>query len=467
VTTTDSAFPAERTSPITNADALLANGMTELRSVALRIASAGINACDPSHAAASIVTLTDSSLHIGDVTLDLDDVDRIVVLGAGKATARIAQALEGVLGSRIDGGMVVVPPNERVELDRIEVVVGDHPLPTERSLSAALRLMDWAEGLGERDVVLACFTGGCSALAALPMGEITVADKQALTKLLLGSGLPVTATNLVRRHVSAFKGGRLAQAISPARVINLTVSDVAHDPLEAITDPTVRDTSRPEEAIAILHESGLWKDTPITVREHLQRATLPPSIDQPPTVLLATGRTACDAMVREAAQAGFPARMISTALEGESQGIGSFLATLARESAQNREPFSPPCILVGAGGESTVSLDPDSDFGAGGPNQEAAIAAALALLDHDPVALIFMDSDGSDGGTRLAGGIVDGMTAARASGAGIDLRAALREHRASSALDRLGDGIVTGSTGTNVNDLFVIAIGAGADVGVR
>lgn len=461
---------------IANASTLLEHGMVELRALALRIAAAAIAASDPARATAAAVTVDDGRLRIGEHVVALDDVDRIVVLGAGKASGRIAQALERALGDRLAGGAVVVrsdaalghPPtgadaarsDPALELERIEVLRADHPLPSEASVAAARRLAAWAQEVGERDLVLGCFTGGSSALAALPPDGVTLDDKRALTRLLLSSGLPITDVNLVRRHVSSIKGGRLAHAIAPARLINLTVSDVAGDHLEAITDPTVVDPSTPADAVAVLRESGLWPDVPPALRAHLERAAPPPAIHEPPTVMLANGASACEAMAREAAREGLPAHVLSTALEGESRELGRFVAQLAAASAETGSPFPAPCVLLGAGGETTVSLAASpARFGAGGPNQEVALAAALQLAERHPVAAAFVDSDGADGGTRLAGGIVDGLTVSRAAAAGVDLRAALREHRATAALEQLGDGIMTGPTGTNVNDLLVIAIG--------
>jgi glycerate-2-kinase len=444
---------------IANEGALVAHGMADVRALALRVAAAGVAACDPERAAASAVVLADTSLRVGDVELPLADVDRIVLLGAGKASAGIARAMERALGDRLAGGAVAVRAGEQVDLERIEVLISDHPLPTARSVAAGSRLLAWAAELGPHDLVLACFTGGSSALAVQPIGDVTLEDKRALTRLLLGSGLGITTTNLVRRHVSALKGGRLAQAIAPARVVNLTVSDVAGDPLDAITDPTVSDASTPDEAVAALRENGLWPRVPGSIREHLGgSAGPPPAIDEPATVVLASGRTACDAMVAEARTLGAKATVRSTSLEGESREVGRLLAGLARESADSGSPFPPPHVVVGAGGESTVTLAANQRFGAGGPNQEATIAAALELESHHRVAVVFMDSDGSDGGTRFAGGVTDGLTRARARARGVDLRAALRGHASTAALERLGDGICTGPTYTNVNDLFVIVI---------
>jgi glycerate 2-kinase len=458
--------PAALAAPtIVNSDALASHGIETLRAAALRVAAAGLGACDVARATEQAVSVTDRGVSIGGREHPVSSDARVVVLGSGKATLSIAAALERVLGDLLDGGIVVVRAGEEgPPLSSIEVLVADHPLPSERSAAAARRLVESADGLGTDDLVIAVFTGGSSALASLPPDGVTLADKRRLHELLLSSGAPINDVNAVRKHVSALKGGRLAARIAPARIVNLTASDVAGDVLDAITDPTVVDTSTVQNAIAVLRDREIWAQAPESVRRHLgTAAAASPDLDgaRIDTVLLATGALACDAMTLEARAAGFDAHIVSTTLEGEARELGRLLANLARESSTRGAPFTPPCLLIGCGGEATVSLGGDGAFGAGGPNEEAALAAALALRDGARVAAAFLDTDGSDGGTDAAGGIVDGATLARAAEAGVDLRAALAAHRSRDALDRLDDLVLTGPTGTNVNDLFVLAVGPG------
>jgi glycerate-2-kinase len=248
-------------------------------------------------------------------------------------------------------------------------------------------------------------------------------------------------------------------------LVNLTVSDVAGDVLDAITDPTVQDTSTVADAIAILEGRGLWDKLPVSVRDHLASddARSPRLEDEPHTVLLVTGAGACEAMAAEARAAGLAAHIVSTELEGEAHVVGLQLAELALACARDGIPVPPPCVLIGCGGEATVTLDDNgsgASFGAGGPNQEAAVAAALAMEEAN-VSACFLDTDGSDGGTDAAGAVVDGRSATRAREAGIDLEAAVAGHRSGEALAGLGDLIVTGPTQTNVNDMFVLAVGPG------
>jgi glycerate-2-kinase len=437
--------------------------MVELRAHALRIAHAGLAAADPAPAVRDCVALEGDELVIAGVSHRLAPGARLVVLGAGKATRAIAAALERALGERLDGGLVVVD-GEPEPLSRVEVVRGEHPLPGSLSLAAGRRLLELAASLGPDDVALCCFTGGSSALSVAPPEGVTLEAKRELHRLLLSSGMPVVEVNAVRKHASLAKGGRIAALAAPARIVNLTVSDVAGDPLDAITDPTVPDGTTRTEAIEILRAYDLWAEVDPAVRAHLESS----AADSPPadpsliqSVLVASGGTVCDAMTLEATAAGIGAALVSTTLEGEARWIGAFLANLARESAARGAPFAPPVALLGCGGEGTVQLSGPASFGLGGPNQEAALAAALELRGQ-PVAALFVDTDGGDGGTAIAGGLVDGMSVSAAEAGGVEIAANLREHRSSEALAALGDTVRTGPTGTNVNDLFVAVVGATA-----
>lgn len=432
-----------------------------LRSVALELASAGMAAAHPTRAATRAVSLDGDALIVDGRMYHLKPEAQLVVLGAGKASLAIAKALEAVLGDRLDSGTVVVPAGHQEPLARIEVLVSDHPLPSDRSAAAGRRLMERAQQAQAQDVVLACFSGGSSALACLPPMGVSLTEKREMHRLLIESGMPIAEINTVRKHVSQIKGGRLAAAAVPARVINFTVSDVANDPFDVITDPTVPDTSDGDDAIAILEAYGLWPRVAESVRRHLRSPeSASPQISDAEiqTVLLANGTVACDAMAAVATDRGFTPITLSTSLEGEARDLGRVLANLARESGRRGLPFRPPCALIGCGGEGTVASSTPVPSGSGGPNQEAALGAALTFRPEDRVVALFLDTDGADGGTDLAGGLVDGFTASRARDAGIDLRAALLHHSSSEALKGVGDAVVTGPTGTNVNDLFVLIV---------
>ena len=466
-TASELSFPVAPGAPapprIKNRQELLDHGMSALRGDVLRIAEAGIAACDAERATLAAVQVAGDRLRVADTEYPLSARTRIIVVGSGKASVPIARALERRLGERIQGSAVVARDGAEERAGRIEVIVSDHPLPTERSLDAARRLLALAEAAGEDDIVFACFTGGSSALTSMPPHGVTIEEKRRLHELLLSSGMGIVEVNVVRKHVSLFKGGRLGRAVAPAALVNLTISDVAGDPLDAITDPTVADSSSADDAIAILRGYGLWEEVPPSVRLHLQGdGASCPALDglRIQTVVLANGESACRAMTLEATAAGLRSVVLSTSLEGEARELGSMVANLARESCVRGAPFEPPVVLLGCGGEATVTLGRSPAFGEGGPNQEAALAAAR-VVDGSPIAAAFLDTDGSDGGTERAGAVIDGLTVARAGELGVDLRTAVLEHRAKQAFESLGDGVLTGPTGTNVNDLFVVAAGDG------
>jgi glycerate 2-kinase len=452
---------------LTNRDGLLARGPAGLRELVLEVVEAGLRAADPAAAVRRTVRRGDA----GGVVVDGVEHrpgpgGRVLVVGAGKATARIAATLEEELGDSIHGGVVIAPSGHAAALGRIDLLAGGHPVPTPASRRGAAALMHLARTVGPADVVLACFTGGSSALACLPPDGVGFDEKRDLHRLLLRSGAAIREVNTVRKHVSRLKGGRLAKAFGGATIVNLTVSDVAGDPLDAITDPTVLDTTTAADAVAVLHAYDLWDAVAPSIRTHLSTPGQAdsPALDALPihSRILVTGADVAARMAARSQELGVPAHVVSTAMEGESREIGAALAAIAAEVHDHGRPFAAPCVLVGAGGETTVTLRPSEEFGAGGPNQAAALGAVLRLGAGRAVAAAFLDTDGMDGGTDQAGALVDGSTLERAEALGVDLRMALRRHRSSEALVRIGDAIVTGQTGSNANDLFAIAVGAGA-----
>lgn len=446
---------------IRNFDQLCSHGLTDLRRDALEIARAGLVACDGARAVTETVSLTSDGVMIDGVEHLLGAGSRLYVLGAGKATLPIAEALEETLGDRIDGGVVVLRRGETADLKYIDSCIADHPLPSRESVEAARRLQNLARDAREGDLIIASFTGGSSALASLPPDGVTFDEKRQLHELLLGSGMPISAVNTVRKHVSNLKGGRLAADIAPARIVNLVISDVAGDVLDLLTDPSVQDTSTARDSVAVLNDYGLREQVPESILEHLDSpAAQSPDLsgNEIHTSMLVSGIGVCDAMASEAESRGYEAVTLSTTLEGEAREMGRFIADLARSSSQASFPFRPGTVILGCGGENAVDISGRGSFGDGGPGQEATLSAAPVLSGYR-VASIFMDTDGSDGGTDAAGGICDGQSSTRASGIGLDLGDALHAHASREPLDQLEDLIFTGPTGTNVNDLFVTVIG--------
>jgi len=449
---------------IENRARLTDHGDQGLRAIVLDLAEVALAALSPSAGLRRSVALDGKDLIAGGRSYDLSAVDRLVLLGAGKASAELATAVEQLLGARLDGGVLVVPRAAERPVRRLTVLPGEHPFPGPASVAGARALLEQAGRLGERDLAICVFTGGSSALASLPPPGITHADKARLHRLLLASGMSVVEINTVRKHVSLIKGGRLARAIAPARILNLTVSDVVGDPLDCITDPTVQDTSSVAAALSVLREWELLDRVPESVRDYLvtcAEATSPDLRDADiHNILLARGEDGTDAVLRAAEARGLVGVRLGGSLEGEAATAGRVLATVAREARATGSPWPRGTVVVGCGGECTVSLGPDADalFGQGGPSQEAAVGAALALDGAPGIVALFADTDGSDGGTAIAGGLVDSSTARRAREQGLSLRKGLVDHATTVLLEACGDAVLTGATQTNANDLIIIGV---------
>jgi glycerate 2-kinase len=451
---------------IENRARLTDHGERELRAIVLDLAEVALAALSPSAGLRRSVAVHGPDLVAGGRSYDLSAVRRLVVLGAGKASAEVAVALGEMLGPRLDAGIVVVPHDQSAlrPARQLSLLPAEHPVPGPASVTGARALLAQAAGLGEQDLAICVFTGGSSALASLPPPGISPADKAALHRLLLTSGMSVVEINTVRKHVSQIKGGRLARAIAPARILNLTVSDVVGDPLDYITDPTVQDTSSVAGALSVLAEWELLDRVPRSVRDYLDGCAEAESPDLSgldiESVLLARGEDGTEAVLRAAPARGFAGVRLGGSLEGEAATVGRVLATLAAESRRAGSPWARGTVIVACGGEYTVSLGPDAGglLGRGGPSQEAAVGAALALDGVEGIAALFADTDGSDGGTAVAGGLVDWLTPVQARRLGLSLRKGLVDHETTAILHACGDAVLTGATRTNANDLVIVAV---------
>ena len=449
---------------VKNVQQLLSHGNANARRAALQIIEAALAKADPYRATRAVVRLEGKRLSVADRRFDLNRNRRIFLLGAGKATFPIAKALEDILGNRIHGGIIACKYGQKGNLSRTDLYLAGHPIPDEVGFEASQKALALAASTQSGDIVFACVTGGSSALLPYPVAGISLEDKKAVTRLLLTCGANIVEINAVRKHISQIKGGRLAKAIHPkAQLINLTVSDVIGDPLDYITDPTVPDTSTFEDARATLTKYNLWQKVPASVRRFLRHADpdqeTPKGKDLPRSrrqdIVIVKGEAACEGAAEKARALGFNTMILSTMLEGESKELGRAFAAICGEIKRYGRPLAMPCVLIG-GGETTVKIE--GDAGKGGPNQEFAASAALGIETMANVVIVGLDSDGTDGPTDLAGAMVDGRSAPRARKLGIDLSASLKRHDVSPALEKIGDAIKTGATGTNVNDLkFILA----------
>lgn len=388
---------------------------------------------------------------------------RTIVVGFGKGAAQMAQAFERVWDGPIEG-LVVTRYGYAAPCERIEVLEASHPVPDEAGLKAARRLMNMVSGLTADDVVIALVCGGGSALLPAPAGKLTLADEIAVNEVLLASGAPISAMNAVRKHVSNIKGGRLAAAAHPARVVSLVVSDIPGDnPALVASGPTVPDRTTRQDAIEIIKTYGM--QLPAAVMAHLEtpEASAPMPDDATFTGnevhVIASAAVSLDAAARHAKAQGVEAVILSDAIEGEAREVGGVHAALAREVATRNRPFKKP-VLILSGGETTVTLRAPIGGvrGKGGRNSEFLLAFAIGIQGLDGIHALAADTDGIDGSEDNAGAFADGSSVARMRAAGVDAKAMLQGNNAWTAFNAVGDLFVPGPTGTNVNDLRAILI---------
>ena len=386
---------------------------------------------------------------------------RLVVIGAGKASAAMARAVERHWSGPLSG-LVVTRHGYAVPCKRIEIIEASHPVPDRAGLEAAARMLALVQGLDGDDLVLCLISGGGSALLPLPLPGITLLDKQALNRSLLASGATISEMNCVRRHFSAIKGGRLAAACHPARVLTLAISDVPGDrPHEIASGPTVEDPSTCDEAIAIVRRYGI--QLPKAMREMLEsgrgESVKPgdPRLDRAEFRLVAAPQLALEAAARVAREAGYAAHILGDSIEGEARHVGTVLAGIARQVADRAQPFQAPCVLL-SGGETTVTV---RGSGRGGRNVECLLSMLLALEGHARVHALAGDTDGVDGSEDIAGAVIEPGTLARAAMLGLKPREALAGNDAHGFFGALGRSVVTGPTLTNVNDFRAVLIEGG------
>lgn len=468
----------------------------DFRTGILSVLEAAIRAVDPAEAVCAHVALARDRLQIGPQIFHIEELQRIIVVGGGKAGMPMAAALATVLRDRITAGSVnvkyghtaaaggwrvrceyrpIVGGSEPALLPRpltgpIQIVEAGHPVPDAAGAVGAEQIAVLLAGLTERDLVIVLLSGGGSALLPLPAPGITLADYQALTGTLLRCGADITEINTIRKHCSRLQGGQLARLAQPAQVATLILSDVVGTPLDVIASgPTVPDTTTFADAVAVLNRYRVLDQVPARIRERLLRGAageIPdtpkpgdPLFERVTNVVIGDNASAGRAAVAAARQLGFQSALLSTFIQGEAQEIGKAVAGVALGIACGQSDFAPPACLV-LGGETTVTV---RGQGLGGRNQELALAAALALDGYTvppgvEVAVVSLGTDGTDGPTDAAGGIATPDTLARGRLLGLNARAALADNDSYHYLGTLGDLVVTGPTNTNVNDLILIFV---------
>ncbi len=435
------------------------------RSVYADVLREALAAVDPYQCVRRVLQRSGARIRAGGAMVNLERMAHVWVLGFGKAAAVMAQAAEDVLAEHVDGGVVIVKDGYAVPTRRVQVLEAAHPVPDERSVQGARAVLELAQRADEDDFVLVLISGGGSALLTMPAPGLTLEDIRVTTDVLLRAGATINELNAVRKHLSAVKGGQLARALAPARVIGLVLSDVIGNPLDVIASgPLSPDPTTFADAWAVLEKYGVLDQVPPRVREHLQagmsgavRETPKPGdpvFDRVHMVIVGDNAHAAAAAARAAASKGYRTLILTTFLEGEAREVAKAVAALGKEVVRYRRPVPPPACLV-LGGETTVTVRGN---GLGGRNQELALAAALALEGWSNITVIALGTDGTDGPTDAAGGMVDGGTVQRAREAGLDPLRYLQNNDAYPVLSATQDLIRTGPTRTNVNDLVLVFV---------
>lgn len=383
---------------------------------------------------------------------------RTLVIGAGKASAAMARALEDHWDGPLSG-LVVTRYGHAVSCNHIEIVEAAHPVPDAAGSDAACRMLEMVQGLSEDDLVICLISGGGSSLLAVPGEGITLQDKQAINRALLKSGANISEMNCVRRHLSAIKGGRLAASCHPAKVVNLLISDVPGDqPADIASGPTVADNTTCDDALDIVRRYGIvLPEAARTLLESGMGETIKSDdhrLARVETHLIATPQKALAAAAAVAQEAGVASLILGDRIEGESREVGKVMAGIALQAHDHHQPVKPPCVLL-SGGETTVTLRGD---GRGGRNVEFLLSLALALDGTGGIHAIAGDTDGVDGQEERAGAFIGPDTLARALDLGLNPRDSLDNNDGHGFFEALDDAVVTGPTLTNVNDFRAILV---------
>jgi glycerate 2-kinase len=436
--------------------------MGSLRSDALRIFSSALKASDPKEAVLRHVRVSDGVLFAGKRRYRLDEFRNIYLTGAGKASARMAVAVERLLGKRITGGLLNVKHGHVAKLRRIRLNECGHPVPDEAGVQGAQEIGNIAAKAGEDDLLICLISGGGSALMPFPAQPVTLAEKQDTTQLLLRSGANIHEINTVRKHISSIKGGQLAALAWPAQVLSLILSDVIGDDLDVIgSGPTAPDSSTFLDALAVLEKFGLTNLVPPPVSERIRAGVAgeipetPKSLERVQNLIVGSNQLALDAAAGAARGLGYRPLILSSFIEGETRDVAKVHAAIAKEVLSSGRPVKRPACVI-SGGETTVTIKGN---GLGGRNQEFALAAAMDIAAISGVLMLSGGTDGSDGPTNAAGALCDGTTIARAEKLGLNAADFLARNDSYHFFEPLGDLIRTGPTGTNVMDVRLALFG--------
>ncbi|MCW3981041.1 MAG: glycerate kinase [Candidatus Bathyarchaeota archaeon] len=469
---------------INNKKTLIENARSRVnrraRRIALTALEGALSAVDPKRIIKSRIILKRNRLRVQDREFDLSNFRKIFIVGGGKASGKMAEALEEILCNRISAGIVNVPykethilsqvktaesPGSSSRIGTIKLHQASHPIPDKAGLEGTKRILELASRAGKDDLIFCLISGGGSSLMPLPRGKISLDDKRLITESLLKSGATINEVNTVRKHISDFKGGMLAKAAYPATIVNVILSDVIGDPLDFIASgPTVPDSTTFRNAIEILKRYRLWETLlkPIkTVLTKGDRGILPETPKKGDKVfrkvhnfVIGNNRLASLATCKELEKQDLAPLLLTSYMEGEAKHVGIMLGSIAREILKSEHPLPKPCGIV-AGGETTVTVIGD---GKGGRSQELVLAAALKISGLKGAVVASLSTDGVDGPTPAAGALADGETVSRSLGQKLDPRSLLANNDSYNFFSRMDDLILTGPTETNVNDIALIVV---------
>ena len=439
--------------------------LKQQRRDARAIFAAGLAAADPARLIQRCLQVDGQVLRAGERLYDLTKHSDLYLVGAGKATARMALALEGLLGERIAGGIIIVKWGHRIPLRKVEVVEAGHPIPDQTSVKATESIVGLLRQTQKTDLILCLISGGASALLCSPIEGLSLQDKQQTTRALLECGARIQEVNTIRKHISGVKGGRLAELVHPATVLSLILSDVIDDSLDNIgSGPTAPDSSTFADCLSIVERYGVGEMIPVAVRSFLKKGAAGEIVDTPKAgdpifqkvqnLVIGNNQLALVAAKEKAEALGYHTLVLSSAIEGEARKVAIDHMIMARNVLSGSRPIRPPACII-SGGETTVTIRGD---GLGGRNQEFALAAAIEIDGLGGVVAFSGGTDGTDGPTDAAGGIVDGTTVQRGRDKGLDARSYLERNDSYPFLRTVGDLLITGPTLTNVMDLRVVLI---------
>lgn len=442
----------------------LTKDSSQIRKDILKILEYALKKSLPELAISTSVRLKGDELKITNEKLLLSEINNIFVIGSGKATYRMAKALYGIIGDKISRGIITINESSKKDIGPIKVIQAGHPIPTEKGIKGANEILSLAEEAKEKDLIISLISGGGSALLVSPLRGISLPDLQKTNELLLASGASIKEINTIRKHISKIKGGKLSGAAYPANLISLIISDVVGDDLATIASgPTVGDKTTYKDAHNILEQYQLIDKIPfsvlLTIKDGIEgKITETPFPDDEVLsktlnkIILSNDKT-LESANEKAAELGYNTSILSSKIEGPARDAGIFHGEIAKEISLSGIPIKPPAIIL-SGGECVVTLD-EIEKEEGGPNQECVIGFAEKIKFLKETAFLSVDTDGIDGYSKFAGGIIGGNKTRITRE---EIEGALKNHSSSDFLRKIGGGIITGETGTNVNDLRILGV---------